>query len=120
MKNKKRFILLIILFIICLLGFSIIHIKNNKIDKIDENYLAIFHGNKGSKTYIYKLDTGKANYGFKYINVKNNEIIEKGNFNWTDDAFLIAKKNKAYSYVTIPNSKKKYTISEYQDIFLMN
>lgn len=39
---------------------------------------------------------------------------------WTDDVFTVAEKNNAYSYVTLPNDKKTYTIEEFQSMFLMN
>ena len=79
-------------------------------DKIPENYIAVFNGGSGEmtySTYIYKIDNKQANYGFKYINTTNTtkswgsseweiKITDKGKFDWTDGAFIVAKENNAY------------------------
>ena len=35
-------------------------------------------------------------------------------------AFMAAKEHGAYSYVTLPNDNKTYTIEEFQSMFIMN
>lgn len=132
--KKIRIAIISITFIILLFigGFVILNKRNDS--DIPENYVAIFHGGVGEKlyeTYIYKIDNGHANYGFKYINVTKTtksygssdwvyEITDKGEFDWTDGAFRVAQENGANSYVTLPNNDKKYTIEEFQRMFLMN
>ena len=137
MKNKKIFSLIIIL-IICILAviitFLCIHKNSTDSDTIPDDYIAIFHGGSGEitfETYIYKEDNGLANSGFKYINVTNStvfwgstesnkKITKRGSVQWTDDVFKVAKKNNAYSNVTLPNNNNIYTIEEYMNMFLMN
>ena len=116
-KKIIFFILLVLLF------FAGTFILFRDINNIPEDYVAIFHGEKGStkyETYIYKIDNDQANYGFKYINVVNNNVTKRGELTWTDEAFSVARENNAYSYVTLPNSNKKYSIEEFQKMFLMN
>ena len=144
MKNKKLFCIFAILIIIALIIGSILYINKNKTntdktpdgytDKIPDGYIAIFHGGVGEQTYetyIYKKDNGHDNSGFDYINVTsttvsygssewNSEITKRGSVQWTDDVFEVAKENGAYSYVTLPNSDKTYTIEQYMRMFLMN
>ena len=136
MKNKKLFCIFAILIIIVLVIGSIIYINKNKTnnDRIPDGYIAIFHGGAGEityETYIYKKDNGHANSGFDYINVTNttvswgssewnSKITKRGSVQWTDDVFEVAKENGAYSYVTLPNSDKTYTIEQYMGMFLMN
>ena len=128
MKNKKLFCIFAILIIIVLVIGSIIYINKNKTnnDRIPDGYIAIFHGGAGEityETYIYKKDNGHANSGFDYINVTNT-TVSWGSSEWnskitkrdyvqlTDDVFEVAKENGAYSYVTLPNSDKTYTIEQ--------
>ena len=136
MKNKKLFCIFAILIIIVLAVGSIIYINKNKTtnDRIPDGYIAIFHGGAGEityETYIYKKDNGHANSGFDYINVTNttvswgssewnSKITKRGSVQWTDNVFEVAKENGAYSYVTLPNSDKTYTIEQYMGMFLMN
>ena len=136
MKNKKLFCIFAILIIIVLVIGSIIYINKNKTnnDRIPDGYIAIFHGGAGEityETYIYKKDNGHANSGFDYINVTNttvswgssewnSKITKRGSVQWTDNVFEVAKENGAYSYVTLPNSDKTYTIEQYMGMFLMN
>ena len=94
----------------------------------------MFHGGSGEvtkSTYIYKIDNGHANMGFKYINTENHteswgssewitKIVDEGEFDFTDGAFVVAKKHGAYSYVVEPGNDKTYTIEEYQNRFIMN
>ncbi len=133
MKNKFKIIGAIVI-VICTLSIFCFVWLNNKSSDIKEDYIAIFHGGSGEviyETYIYKIDNGKANYGFRYINVTSTtqsygsshwirKITGKGEFDWTDGAFGVARENGAYSYVTIPNSNERYTIEEFQRMFLMN
>ena len=136
MKNKKLFCIFAILIIVVLAVGSIIYINKNKTtnDRIPDGYIAIFHGGAGEityETYIYKKDNGHANSGFDYINVtnttvswgsseRNSKITKRGSVQWTDDVFEVAEENGAYSYVTLPNSDKTYTIEQYMSMFLMN
>ena len=132
MKKKIIIPIIIGLFVILIFGAFLIIIRNKY--NIPQDYIAIFHGGEGEKTYetyIYKIDNEQNNYGFRYINVTstkeqygssnwNHTITDKGKFEWTDHAFSVAKKNNAYSYVTVPNDDKKYSIEEFQKRFLMN
>ena len=140
MKNKKMFCLIMILVISAIIVSGILVVinknsKNNKNnDKIPDGYIAVFHGGSGEiiyETYIYKNNNGHANSGFNYINVTSTttswgssewdtKITEQGSVQWTDNVFEAAKENNAYSYVTLPNSDKTYTIEEYMQMFLMN
>ena len=99
-----------------------------------ETELAVFHGGAGEityNTYIYKINSGHANMGFKYRNETcttkswgssewSCRDVKTGQFTWTDDAFEIAKSHGAYSYVTIPGDKKTYTINEFAEKFIMD
>lgn len=123
-------ILIIVIFIV---SYIIVIITRNN-GKIPDDYIAVFHGGSGEityETYIYKIDNGHANFGFDYLNVTNTttvwgsdewntKITKRGSVQWTDDVFRIAKENNAYSYVTLPNSDKTYTIEEFMKMFLMN
>lgn len=135
MKNKKVFwsvvILIIVIFIV---SYIIVTINQNNNDKIPDDYIAVFHGGSGEityETYIYKINNEYANSGFDYINVTktttywgstewNTKITKRGSVQWTDNVFEVAKENNAYSYVTLPDSDKIYTIEEYMQMFLMN
>lgn len=134
MKSKWKIITVLLLIVIIggIVGFFLY--KKNNTTNIPENYIAVFHGGVGERTYetyIYKIENGHDNYGFRYINVIstteswgspnwNHEITGKGSFDWTDSAFTIAKKHGAYSYVTRPNDNQTYTIEEFQKMFLMD
>ena len=136
MNKKKIFCIFAVLIIIVLIIGSVIYINNNKTknNQIPSGYIAIFHGGTGEityETYIYKKDNGNANYGFDYINVTNttvswgsnewnSKITKRGSVQWTDDIFKVAKENGAYSYVTLPNTDKTFTIEQYMDMFLMD
>lgn len=134
MKNKKVFLFVVILIIVIFIVSYIIVIINKNNGKIPYDYIAVFHGGSGEityETYIYKIDNGHLNLGFEYINVTNTttswgsdewntKITKRGSVQWTDDVFGIAKENNAYSYVTLPNSDKTYTIEEFMKMFLMN
>lgn len=134
MKNKKVFLFVMILIIVIFIVSYIIVIINRNNGKIPDDYIAVFHGGSGEityETYIYKIDNGHANFGFDYLNVTNTttvwgsdewntKITKRGSVQWTDDVFRIAKENNAYSYVTLPNSDKTYTIEEFMKMFLMN
>ena len=109
-------------------------VDTEKSDEITDNYIAIFHGGSGEiiyETYVYKINNGQANYGFNYINVTktttsygsskwDTKITKRGSVDWTDNVFGVAEENNAYSYVTLPNSDKTYTIEEFQYMFLMD
>lgn len=99
-----------------------------------ETELAVFHGGSGEvtyNTYIYKIISGHANMGFKYRNetcitktygssVSNCKDVGSGQFTWTDEAFIIAKKHGAYSYVTVPGEDKIYSIEKFAEKFMMD
>ena len=115
------------------LSNNIFYVKKN-IKDIPNDYIAVFHGGAGEmtySTYIYKIDNNHENYGFKYINTTRmtkswgsteaeTKITKRGEFDWKDGAFIIAKKNNAYDYVKLPNSKKIYSIEEFKSMFMMN
>jgi len=105
------------------------HIQNNE---IPDNYIAVFNGGSGEltySTYIYKIENGLDNSGYKYINTMNSttsygssewnhKITGEGTVQWTDEVFEKAKENGAYSYVLY--NEKTYTIEEFMEIFLKN
>jgi len=134
-KGTKIIILISIVSVLIIGCISVFAYKSNNSANIPEDYIALFHGNESSEyelqTYIYKIDNGQANMGFKYINVTAStkswgssewiyKINKKGTFDWTDGAFMVAKEHGAYSYVTLPNDNKTYTIEEFQSMFIMN
>ncbi len=136
MKKNVTYIIIAFIIIISLLVGYIIYTNKSKTesDLIPEGYISVFHGGVGEityETYIYKEDNDHYNSGFSYINVTNttesygsnkwiSKITKHGSVQWTDDVFIVAKENNAYSFVTIPNSDKTYTIEEYMKMFLMN
>lgn len=134
MKKKYIIILIIVAVVLLIIGTIFLLSGKNLDNNIPNNYIAVFHGGSGEETYetyIYRKKTNTTNYGFKYINVVSrtesygsteweHKVTGKGDFDWTDDAFTIAKKNNAYSYVTIPGDDKHYTIEEYQKRFTKN
>ena len=131
---KKKIIMIIIAIIVLIAIASIAYQLVFKNNDILSNYIAVFHGGSGEmtySTYIYKIDNGHYNYGFKYINTENTTksygssdwIIRKtgeGTVDWTDGVFKVAYENNAYDYVQLPNDSKTYTIEEFQNMFLMN
>ena len=137
MKNKSLLFCGIMLFCIIV---AVIFWKfyTNGIRKNDYNfsddYIAVFHGGYGEvvyETYIYDNNDGHNNYGFDYINVTkktsswgsnkwNMKITKRGTVEWTDNVFEVARDNGAYSYVTVPNSDKTYTIEQFKSMFIMN
>ncbi|MDR1100753.1 MAG: hypothetical protein LBL34_00075 [Clostridiales bacterium] len=101
---------------------------------IPQDYVAIFIGQSSAEisysTYIYKIDNGHDNYGFKYINVTTStvswgssqsetRITGEGKFDWTDGAFIIARENNAYSYVLLPDGTIM-SPEEFMSKFIMN
>ena len=103
-------------------------------NEIPDNYIAVFNGGAGEitySTYIYKIDNGRDNYGFKYINTTNTtesygspnlikKVTKKGEVSWSDEVFEVAEDNCAYSYVQLPNDNKTYTIEEFSEMFITN
>lgn len=131
--SKESIIVFILVLVVgVFFTFLFINSQGNK-NKIPDNYIAVFHGGSGEvtySTYIYKIKNDQPNYGFQYINTKNTtvswgsskqkqKIIGRGNIDWTDGVFSIAHENNAYSYVTLPDGSK-YSIEEFQGMFLMN
>ena len=124
MKNKIFPIIVVFISLVIVITFLII---DNISSSIPEDYIAVFQGesvNTKYSTYIYKIDNEHANMGFKYINTitikGESKIKDKGEFSWTDGAFIVAKKHGAYDYVEIPGDTKRYTIEEFQRRFIMN
>ena len=129
--NRKNLMIIIVISVIILgvLGFSLYfkNQNNNTDNNIPNDYIAIFHGDAGEvtySTYVYKIDQG-----FKYINTTDNttswgssewetKIISKGEVTSISDVFSIAKDNNAYSYVTLPNDTKTYSVEEFKSMFL--
>lgn len=137
MGNKRIITILVLVTVVFVsVVLFILSLRNERYFEsgISEDYIAVFHGGSGEitySTYIYKIDNKQANYGFRYINTTNTtkswgssewkiKITDKGKFDWTDGAFIVAKENNAYSYVTIPGDKKSYTIEEFKRMFIMN
>lgn len=103
-------------------------------NEIPDGYIAVFHGGIGEltlETYIYKNSNNQTNSDIDYINVTpttiswgsdqwNRKITKKGTIKLIDDIFAVAKENDAYSFVTLPNSNKTYTIDEYKAMLLDN
>lgn len=138
MNSKKIKIIVSILAIVAvfaIIGFCLyLKYKNNDIksNDIPNDYIAIFNGDSGElfyATYIYKIDNGRDNHGFKYINTTSTtaswgskdwktNITDKGEVTSIDDVLAVAKKNNAYSYVTLPNDDKIYSIDEFRTMFL--
>ena len=133
---KKKVIIGVSILLCVLLVMVCFLAKNYSTGKetISTNYIAVFHGGVGEityETYIYKINNGHANSGFKYVNVTSttkswgssewdSRITKKGKCQWTDDVFKIAKENNAYSYVTVPDNNKIYSIEEFEKVFLMD
>ena len=116
-------IYIIIGILVVVVGFLFIFLGSNK--TLSDEAIAIFHDDKDTyRTYIYKLDTGQANMGFRYVNAvgrsKSFKEMSNGEFDFTDGAFKVAREHGAYSYVTIPGNERKYSIEEFQSMFLMN
>ena len=122
---------------VCGVGFGVYGMMQDKSEQeqdVPDGYIAVFHGGVGERThetYIYKDDNDNPNYGFTYINTISTTktygssewrtvITERGSFDWADEAFSIAKKNGAYSYVTIPESDPTYTIENFKKNFKKN
>lgn len=129
---KKKVILTSIIIILIGTIIALVFKFDNKNNNIPDNYMVVFHGGSGEitySTYIYKIDNGQANNGFKYVNTTNTtsswgssdiskKITETGVVTWTDECFKVAKNNNAYSYVEFKG--KTYTIDEFASMFLMN
>jgi len=131
--KKKIVIILITVVVFATLGYCI-YLKCQNTNYIPKDYIAIFNGGTGEitySTYVYKINNEQDNYGFEYINTINKtvplgsteqetKITDKGKVAWTDDVLTVAKENNAYSYVTLPNDDKIYSIEEFMKILLMN
>ena len=139
MKRNSIILTVILSFIIFMLAYFCYTyvIENKEVNPTmssDSTLVATFHGGVGEVIYeteIYKIDNDNDNYGFRYLNIKSStamwgsserkrEIINKGNFSWTDEAFEIARRNNAYSYVTVPSDDKTYSIDDFMEIFIKN
>ena len=136
MKNKRIIVLGVASIILAFFSLLIIVLDKNQeySNVVPDDYICVFHGGAGEltySTYIYKKDNGHANHRFEYINTKNTtvywgssdwnvEVIGRGEFDWIDEAFNIARKNNAYSYVKVPGDSKTYSIEEFERKFIMN
>lgn len=121
--KKKHFLMIAVFALLAIISLPTALKSNGK--HFSEGAIAIFHDSKDTyRTYIYKEDTGQANMGFSYINAighgKSYKIFSSGSFDFTDGAFKAAKEFGAYDYVTIPGNDKKYSIEEFQSMFIMN
>lgn len=124
MKDKK-YLIIVGIFVVAIIFSLPTILKGGSGKSLSEDAIAIFHdSNDINRTYIYKEDTGQANMGFRYINAighgKSYKIFSSGVFDFTDGAFKIAKEHGAYSYVTVPGNERKYSIEEFQSMFIMN
>lgn len=124
MKNKK-YLIIVGLFVVVIIFSLLTILKGGSGKSLSEDAIAIFHdSNDINRTYIYKEDNGQANMGFRYINAighgKSYKIFSTGVFDFTDGAFEIAKEHGAYNYVTVPGNERKYSIEEFQSMFIMN
>lgn len=132
MKKKKylKFIPPLIVVIIAI----VILLQKKDYNTIPDDYICVFHGGSGEmthETYIYKDDDGKDNYGFDYINTTSNtlswgssewvtKVTKKGKAGWSDEVFKVARENGAYDYVEMKGRQEKFTIEEFQTMFIMN
>ena len=124
MKDKK-YLIIVGIFVVAIIFSLHTILKGGSGKSLSEDAIAIFHdSNDINRTYIYKEDTGQANMGFRYINAighgKSYKIFSTGVFDFTDGAFKIAKEHGAYNYVTVPGNERKYSIEEFQSMFIMN
>lgn len=124
MKDKK-YLIIVGIFVVVIIFSLLTILKGGSGKSLSEDAIAIFHdSNDINRTYIYKEDNGQANMGFRYINAighgKSYKIFSKGVFDFTDGAFTIAKEHGAYNYVTVPGNERKYSIEEFQSMFIMN
>ena len=124
MKDKK-YLIIVGIFVVVIIFSLLTILKGGSGKSLSEDAIAIFHdSNDINRTYIYKEDNGQANMGFRYINAighgKSYKIFSKGVFDFTDGAFEIAKEHGAYNYVTVPGNERKYSIEEFQSMFIMN
>lgn len=124
MKDKK-YLIIVGIFVVVIIFSLLTILKGGSYKSLSEDAIAIFHdSNDINRTYIYKEDNGQANMGFRYINAighgKSYKIFSTGVFDFTDGAFEIAKEHGAYNYVTVPGNERKYSIEEFQSMFIMN
>jgi len=124
-KNElgKHIGFVIIMFTILVLTILIINYNNNR---IPTNYIAVFSGNKGNKTYstyMYKKDNNNDTYGYKFINTvsnknqeKNYTILLKGEVDWKDQILNIAKRNNAYESVKYQG--RDITVDDFINTFI--
>ena len=124
MKDKK-YLIIVGIFVVVIIFSLLTILKGGSGKSLSEDAIAIVHdSNDINRTYIYKEDNGQANMGFRYINAighgKSYKIFSKGVFDFTDGAFTIAKEHGAYNYVTVPGNERKYSIEEFQSMFIMN
>ena len=137
MRHERIISILGLIILFSIVGYFVyisLRKANSNSDTLPSGYISIFHGdgeNEQHETYIYKENNDHDNYGFYYINVtktlKNKDknewivkITDKGSVMWTDDVFPVAKKNNAYSYVTVGDTDNRLSIEDYMNIFLMN
>lgn len=134
MHNKKVKLIFLILVIALFLGLITFFLKYHNKNNIPDDYIAIFHGGVGEQThetYLYIISNEDTDKKFKYINVTSTteswgsaqwiqEIDDKGKVESLDEIFKIAKKHRAYLYVTLPNDNTLYTIEEFKMMFTNN
>ena len=130
MKNKSILLIIIAIFVF-LIGvfiYSFSYIKSKDDVRITDDYIAIFKGTNGNKTYstyMYKMAKGTSIY-YKYINTvvtANNfdstnsyeRILKTGTVKTTDKVFDIAQSNNAYDYVIVKGYDETLSIAEFKD-----
>ena len=142
MKKKTIIISIILILILIAITLITIFIMKNKNEYENENeyeyegipdgYIAVFNDGVGEikySTYVYKIDNGHDNYGFKYINTTSmtvswgssewiTKINKKGKVNRMKDVLKVAKEHGAYSYVLYDN--KTYSIEDFKKKLSIN
>lgn len=133
--NKKVLFILGLGVVAIISCFCLSRFRNKSFEVVPDGYIAVFHGGSSGvtyETYIYKQEgIPDAAYGYEYINVtttvkfwgsfeSRSKITGRGYLHWTDSVFVAAKENNAYSYVTLPNDSKIYSIDEFAHMFVLN
>ena len=124
---KKRYLIsIIIIFIISQIAIITYSYKQNVQSIVTDDYIAVFKGEEGEKTYSTYVYQKKKKKTYSYINTVSyssgydssnwtEKTTKKGKLKKKKDIYKIAKKNKAYSYVRYKNGKI-YSIEEIKKI----
>ena len=130
MKNKRILfvIIAIFIFLIGIFIYSFSYIKSKDDVRITDDYIVIFKGTNGNKTYstyVYKVTKGTSIY-YKYINTSvttNNfdstnsyeRILKSGVVKSPDKIYEIAKSNNAYDYVIVKGLDETISTSDLKE-----